>query len=65
MLARQAIAAQSLAAAGDDDGYYTAKVATARFFCEQIVPQARGLLPAVTAGKAALLTTPAAALPSC
>jgi hypothetical protein len=65
VLARQAVAAQALAAAGDDDGYYAAKVASARFFCEQIVPQARGLLPAVTAGKADLFATPATALPSC
>ena len=29
--------------------FYEGKVLTARFFCEQVLPQARGLLPAVTA----------------
>jgi alkylation response protein AidB-like acyl-CoA dehydrogenase len=39
-LARQAMAA------GDDE----ARVATARYYCEQVLPQARALVPAVTAG---------------
>ena len=30
-------------------GLLEGKVLTARFFCEQLLPQARGLLPAVTA----------------
>jgi len=32
-----------------DKAFYEGKVLTARFFCEQVLPQARGLLPAVTA----------------
>ncbi|MEO7555628.1 MAG: acyl-CoA dehydrogenase [Acidimicrobiales bacterium] len=64
VLARQALAALALAGEGDPDGYYAAKVASARFFCEQVVPQARGLLPSVTAGKSVLFAVPAAALPS-
>ena len=35
-------------------GFLTAKVATARFYAEQILPQANSLMPAVTAGSAAL-----------
>ena len=36
-------------AAPADKDFYEGKVLTARFFCEQVLPQARGLLPAVTA----------------
>jgi 3-(methylthio)propanoyl-CoA dehydrogenase len=36
-------------AAAPDKDFYEGKVLTARFFCEQVLPQARGLLPAVTA----------------
>ncbi|MGI8663961.1 MAG: acyl-CoA dehydrogenase [Acidimicrobiales bacterium] len=64
VLARQALAARVLAAGGDSDGYYAAKVATARFFGEQIVPQARGLLAAVTAGKVELYAIAPGALAS-
>ena len=32
-----------------DKDFYVGKVLTARFFCEQLLPQARGLVPAVTA----------------
>ncbi len=48
LMARSAVAASTMA--GDDDGFHAAKVDTARFYCEQILPRARGLLPAVTAG---------------
>ena len=50
-MALQALAAtQALvdAAPGDKD-FYEGKVLTARFFCEQILPQAAALVPAVTA----------------
>ena len=46
LLARSALAATET---GDPD-----KVVTARFYCEQLLPQAAGLLPAVTAGAADL-----------
>ena len=52
VMARQALKAVALrdaAARVDDTAFYEAKVLTARFFCEQILPQAAGLLPAVTA----------------
>jgi hypothetical protein len=32
-----------------DKAFYEGKVLTARFFCEQLLPQAAGLLPAITA----------------
>jgi 3-(methylthio)propanoyl-CoA dehydrogenase len=53
-LAKGAAAAQRLLDAGQtasfDEGFLTAKVATARFYLEQLLPQVSGLLPAVTAG---------------
>ncbi len=52
-MAKEALAA--LAAATDgDDGFLAAKVATARFYCEQLLPQAFGLVPAATAHADAL-----------
>jgi alkylation response protein AidB-like acyl-CoA dehydrogenase len=51
VMALQAQAATRLlvdAAPGEKD-FLAGKVLTARFFCEQLLPQARGLLPAVTA----------------
>jgi acyl-CoA dehydrogenase len=45
-LARQAQAASQ---AGDDD-FHRAKAVTARYYAEQVLPTARGLLPAVIAG---------------
>ena len=50
-LARQAIAAR---AAGSDD-FHAAKVATARYYLEQVLPTARGLVPSVIAGPDTLL----------
>ncbi|HEX4868634.1 MAG TPA: acyl-CoA dehydrogenase [Acidimicrobiales bacterium] len=51
MMAKQALAAQSLLAdASDSDrGYYERKIVSARFFAEQLIPQATGLVPAITA----------------
>ena len=51
VMALQAQAAARLLAdaAPADKDLYEGKVLTARFFCEQVLPQARGLLPAVTA----------------
>jgi 3-(methylthio)propanoyl-CoA dehydrogenase len=51
LLARSACAAHRLAAAGQGDAEFLAqKLVTARFYCDQILPQVHGLLPAVTAG---------------
>ncbi len=53
---------------GDDDflraDFLRAKVTTARFYAEQVLPQARGLLGAVTAGKATLFAVEPASLAS-
>ena len=53
VLARQALAALP---GDDDDDYCAAKLATARFYCDQLLPQASGLVAAVTAGKDELLS---------
>ncbi len=59
LLARGALAAtRQLVAGGGDGDFLTAKVATARFYAEQILPQARGLLPAVTGGVEDLFAIP-------
>lgn len=53
-LARSAVAADDLRSGGDageDKAYLDAKVVTARFFAEQLLPQASALVGAVTAGK--------------
>jgi hypothetical protein len=59
--AKAAVEATRLAASeGDPDGFYAAKVVSARFYGEQLLPRARGLLPSVTAGAADLYAiTPA------
>ena len=51
VMAQQALKARSALAAASpaDRAFYEGKVLTARFFCEQILPQATGLVPAVTA----------------
>jgi 3-(methylthio)propanoyl-CoA dehydrogenase len=53
-LARSASAAQRLLDAGDtatfDEDFLTARIAIARFYLEQLLPQVGGLLSAVTAG---------------
>jgi len=55
LLARSAQAAARLAADGLGDADFLAqKVVTARFYCDQILPQVHGLVPAVTAGAADL-----------
>jgi alkylation response protein AidB-like acyl-CoA dehydrogenase len=54
LLARSALAAQRKLDAGASDDLLTQKVVTARFFCDQLMPQADGLLASVTAGPADL-----------
>jgi 3-(methylsulfanyl)propanoyl-CoA dehydrogenase len=50
LMARQAAAASRRLATRDTDGdFLRTKVVTARFYCEQILPQTAGLLAAVTA----------------
>jgi butyryl-CoA dehydrogenase len=44
-----------LAKAGDQDGFYRAKVATARFFMQRLLPQTSGLLQAIMAGGGSIM----------
>jgi hypothetical protein len=57
LMARSALAASRLLrnAVGSDAVFLQEKIATARFYTEQLLPQAAGLLPAVTAGAGPLL----------
>jgi hypothetical protein len=51
LLARSAVAASRLLGEGlGDTQFLEQKIVTARFFCDQILPQVHGLVPAVTAG---------------
>ena len=55
LLARSALAAHRLAGVERGRGRFLAeKVATADFYCRELLPQAAGLLPAATAGAAPL-----------
>ena len=60
VMARQALAATGLLDAAEeaDKAFYEGKVLTARFFCEQILPQAGALVPAVTATNRDLAAAP-------
>src|SRR5690606_7162371 len=51
VMARQALAATAAldGASAGDKAYYEGKVVSSRFYCEQILPQAAGLVAAVTA----------------
>ena len=55
-LARAALIAEKKIAAKDgDQGFYTAKIATARFFADHLLSQAPGLAATVTSGAAAVM----------
>ncbi len=59
LLARQAVAAAERLAAGEGDtGFLRAKIVTARFFAEQIMPAATALLGPVTRGADLLFAIP-------
>jgi hypothetical protein len=47
---------------GDPEGFYAARVASAQFFCGQLLPAAAGLAPSVTAGAAPLFVIDARGL---
>lgn len=49
------IAMEKLAAAGPDAGFYKAKLTTARFYMERVLPQVGGLLTAIKSGKTAMM----------
>jgi butyryl-CoA dehydrogenase len=48
--ARMAEISLAKAGAGDQDGFYRAKVETARFFVQRLLPQTSGLFQAIMAG---------------
>jgi 3-(methylthio)propanoyl-CoA dehydrogenase len=60
-MARSALAARALLGAGDDP-FLAAKLVTARFYCTQVLPQAGGLLGAVTSPADDLMALEADAL---
>jgi 3-(methylthio)propanoyl-CoA dehydrogenase len=62
LMARSALAAKQLLDDGSSDQWLIEKVATARFYAEQLLPQACGLLPAATAGASGLYTVTLAPL---
>jgi alkylation response protein AidB-like acyl-CoA dehydrogenase len=49
-MGRAALAAQTRLASGGDEGFCRAKIATARFYAEQILPKASALLTVVRSG---------------
>ena len=59
-MARTALTARDLLQRGEGDtAFLGAKIITARFFAEQLLPQTSGLLPMVTAGADRLFEVPA------
>ncbi len=58
LMARQALVAKTALDNGESDPSIEAKLATALFFCEHILPAANGLAPAVTAGFASTMAVP-------
>ena len=58
-MARAALAAKVKLDAGEDPGFYGAKLATVRFYAEQILPQADALLKIVRSGGSSALALPA------
>ena len=62
LFARSAkIAAEKAPAANGDAAFYEAKVISARFFMDRVLPQATGLFLAIKGGKAAMMAMPEAA----
>ena len=59
LLGRQALTAQRKLAAGGGDDFCRAKLVTARFYAEQVLPQAAAMLGPVTAGAGTLFALPA------
>ena len=54
-MARAALAARARLTAGADEDFYRAKIATARFYAEQILPKATALLAVVKSGASTAL----------
>ena len=55
------IAAAKLPKANGEARFYEAKIATARFFFDRILPETAGLFAAIKAGKASTMALPDAA----
>ena len=55
VLVRQALAARALLDAGTSDSRLDAKITTASFYCEQLLPLADAQAPAVLAGASTLM----------
>ena len=55
-MARAALAAQAKLAAGEDEAFHRGKIATARFYADQILPKAGALLAAVVSGASTALS---------
>ena len=65
LLARQALGARAEIDAGSDDtAYLSARITTARYYAEQHLPQAAGLVPMVQAGSSVLYEVDADTLAS-
>jgi 3-(methylthio)propanoyl-CoA dehydrogenase len=54
-MARAAAVARARLAAGEEEGFHRAKLATARFYADQILPKASGLAAAVLSGASTAL----------
>ena len=57
-MARAALAAQAGLASSGDEAFYRAKIATATFYAEQILPKAAALLTVVRSGASTALALP-------
>jgi len=55
LMARAALIADAKAGTDGDTDFYRAKIVTARFYAEHILPQAAGLASAVTGGSSSVL----------
>ncbi len=55
LMARAAVAAHSKAANGGDRSFLEAKIVTARFYAEHVLPRAHALLPEITEGSGSVL----------
>jgi alkylation response protein AidB-like acyl-CoA dehydrogenase len=55
-MARAAAVARTRLAAGEDEDFHRAKVATARFYADQVLPRASSLAAAVTSGASTALS---------
>lgn len=57
-IARAALSARERLAGGGNEGFCRAKIATARFYTEQILPKASALLTVVKSGASSALALP-------